>query len=258
MKRIFGIVTILALMLSSASCEKPEPPKRPGAENQQPGGEKPDNEKPGNNDSGAENPGNGNPGEGNTDRADYQIIQNSYAKGEMQFYGIYYDDQPEDVHNWALVLSEADFDFIYWEGSGYCVNLELFTSSSAATELSSGKYTVEAFLEEGYVPMSVGDGIIHTEEETGDEYCLGTWLYEDGMGIAGATAGEVTFEKKDGQYKVSYVLYDDYERITFKGSYTGQLDYYDGTAEYESLESKSCTPTWKRRPAHFSRRNARR
>ena len=185
-------------------------------------------------------------GNGGSDSGDkpttYEVIENTFDYGEMQFYGVYYDNQPEDVNSWSLVLAEDSFDLIEWTGTGYCAVVELFTDASATTDIPGGKYTVEAFLEKEYAKMSVGDGYVFEEEgEDGEtlEYCGGTWLYEDGYGIAGATSGDFTIAKNsNGTYLVTYDFKDSYNMIHFKGSYTGELEYYDGTDAGE-VDSKS-------------------
>lgn len=161
----------------------------------------------------------------------YEVIENSFDYGEIQFYGVYYEDQPEDVHNWNLVLADDSFDLIEWTGTGDAICIELFSGSSFTEGIPEGRYTVEAFLNEPWAKMSVGDGFIDTSDDT--EYTVGTWLYTDGAGIAGATSGEVTISKEGFIYTITYDFKDDEYLVHFKGSYSGPLDFYDGTADQE-------------------------
>jgi len=181
--------------------------------------------------------GSNNDGGNNSGDVAYEVIENSFDYGELQFYGVYYEDQPEDVHNWSLVLAEDSFNLIEWTGTGDAICIELFTASSFTQDIPEGKYTVEAFLNEQWAKMSVGDGIVETSDDT--EYTVGTWLYTDGTGIAGATSGEVNISKEGNVYTITYDFKDDEYRIHFKGSYSGPLDFYDGTAEAEYAAVKS-------------------
>ena len=253
MKQILATLALIALALSFASCDKTcncNCPYCCGIDSdqtiQRPGN---NNDNNNNNDGGGGTEDNGNTGgNGNTgdnggstdetDRSNYEVYNHTMTQGYAEYYGAYYEDQPTNTANWYLALGESNYDFEAEEPEGYAIIIELFTSSSHTTSIPSGTYTVEAFDNEPYSPFSLLYGF--TDE---DNYALGTWLCEGVDPIAGATAGWVKISASGSSYTITYELYDDEYGITFKGSYSGALEFYDGTetASYTSA-SKNFAP----------------
>ena len=242
MKQIFTTITLLAMALSYASCEKEiivncncncqcgnsdntdQPGGRPGNDN--------NGSDNGNSDNGGSNGGSDNGSTGN-DRDEYETYNNTFTKGQAGFYGAYYEDygQPSNVSNWYIELADNNYDFVGYEGTGYNVVLEIFANGTSSTNIPAGTYTIEAFENSVYSAGSLMHGFIAEDEEYG-EYPAGTWLYEGNEGIAGATAGELKVSVSGSTYTLKYTLYDDEYGITFTGTYTGSLTIYDGTQEY--------------------------
>ena len=85
------------------------------------------------------------------------------------------------------------------------------------------------------------------------QYCGGTWLFVDGYGEYAAQGGYVKIAESGSGYKVEYELHDDDLKITFKGSYTGEFNFYDMTEEYSSYaQTKSQRHSPVRKSAHKS------
>ena len=171
----------------------------------------------------------------------------TFTHGNMEFWGVSYEDQPETSYNWCITLGEKDFDVNEWSGTGYSIVLELFTTDLQAQSVPLGNYTVEAFNKEMYSDYSVGDGFLYDDEDAGESYCMGTWIYEDGTGLFAADEGSVKVSKSGDTYTVTYDLTDLEQGVNFKGSYTGQLEYVDFT------KSKAAVAGNGRRPAHVAR-----
>ena len=171
----------------------------------------------------------------------------TFTQGNMEFWGVSYEDQPETSNNWCITLAEESFDLMEWSGTGYSVVLELFTTDVQAETVPLGNYTVEAFEKEMYSDYSVGDGFVYDDEDAGESYCMGTWIFEDGTGLFAADEGSVKVSKSGDTYTVTYDLTDLEEGVNFKGSYTGPLEFVDLT------KSKSAVVGNGRRPAHVAR-----
>lgn len=254
MKRIFTIMAIVAIALSAASCKKDNQPENQcscncncgnnggnngGNENNQP-------QNPGGNgDNGNDQPQNpgGNGDNGNNEGPNgYEIVEtNSFDYGDMEYWGEYYDGQPEGIANWCIYLSDSSFDTATWEGTGNVIVLEIFSEEADAPK--SGTYTVEAFLEDEFCDFSIGDGFVDE-----DDYCIGTWFFTDGYGEYAAQGGSMTLTQNDEIFTVRYELRDDELGVIFKGSYTGEFNVYDMTEEYSLTATKS-SPVQKKKKA---------
>jgi hypothetical protein len=238
MRQIFTTIAMLAMAFSFASCDKEiivncdcncqcgngsdQTPTRPGGnEDNTPGG--------GSDNTGGEGSGSGNEGSGSgTDRSEYTTYNTTFTRGQAGYFGAYYDDQPSTTANWYLELADNNYDLENYEGNGYNIALEFFTSSSYTSSFPAGEYTIEKYNETPYAAGSLLYGFIGKDEEN-NEYTAGTWLYEGNEGIAGATAGKMKVEVSGSRYTISYTLYDDEFQIAFSGSYSGNLTIYDGT-----------------------------
>lgn len=236
MKKIFTLIAAAGMILSTAcSPEDPQGGNRPGGNN-------------GNNSDNIETPGDGSDsGSGDEVEITETIETKTYTKGNMEFWGVSYDDQPETAACWCITLGEKDFDLSAWEGTGLSIVIELFTTDTQATTLPLGNYTVEAFNKEYYSDYSVGTGFVQEDEETGDSYCYGTWIFEDGSGLFAAEDGSVKVSRSGDNFTVTYDFTDLQLGASFKGSYTGPLEFVDLT------KAKSCAAICGRRPIMGSR-----
>ena len=219
MKRILTLLAVCATVLSVISCDKEDKCKCVCDCSDNTG----NNGGPGNNGDSGDNIG---PGD------EVEVINSSMKYGYLENYGIYYDDQPSDVNNWVVYLSVNDFDEEGWSDTGDLIMIELFSTSADAP--AAGKYTVEAFIADNYCNFSVGDGYVDEEE-----YCAGTWLFQDGFGVAAALSGECNVKVSGDTYTITYDFSDDEYGIQFKGSFTGKLVVYDQTegASYAAVKS---------------------
>ena len=249
MKQILATLALIALALSFASCDKT---CNCNCSSCNTNGSDQTIQRPDNSGSGSGSGNNGGTTDDNTggntggnegttdgiDRSGYDVYNHTMTQGFAGYYGAFYDDQPTNTANWYIALGESNYDFEAEETEGYAIFIELFTSSSYTTSIPSGTYTVEAFDNEPYSPFSLLYGF--TDE---DNYVWGTWLCEGVDPIAGATAGWVKISASGSNYTITYELYDDEYGITFKGSYSGALEFYDGTetASYTSA-SKNFAP----------------
>ena len=188
------------------------------------------------------------------DRSGYEVVNTtSFGYGDIEYWGVAYEDQPEDIVNWSVYLSADEFNTSNWEGTGEAVVLELFSKGKSAP--AAGTYTVESFYENWYSDFSVGDGYIEEETIDGEtaQYCGGTWFFVDGYGEYAAQGGYVKIAESGSGYKVEYELHDDDLKITFKGSYTGEFNFYDMTEESSSYaQTKSQRHSPVRKSAHKS------
>lgn len=251
MKHIFTTITLLAMVLSFASCEREiivncncqcnhsngsdQNTGRPnnGGNN---GGNSSDN-----NDNTGDNGNNGDNTSNTTNRDEYETYNNTLTQGKAGYYGVYYDGQPSNTSNWYLELADNNYDLEKFEGDGYNICIEFFTNSSSSTSIPAGEYTIEAFEKNEFSAGSVLNGYI-AEDETYGEYPAGTWLYAGNEGIAAATAGYMNITISGGQYNINYTFYDDEYQIAFCGSYIGNLTIYDGTEEYTEYSQTTKSP----------------
>lgn len=174
----------------------------------------------------------GNTEDTTNDRSQYEQHNTTFTQGDAIYFGSYYDEQPSDVYNWWIELADNNFSLEDYSGEGYNIVLEFF---SKGTTPAAGTYTIEAFDKNPFAHMTLLYGYI--DEYEGENYPMGTWLYQGLTAIACATDGSMTIAVSGSKYTVSYTLHDDDYKITFKGTYTGELPLYDGT----ETESTSAT-----------------
>lgn len=248
MRHIFTTIALFAMALSFASCEKEiivncncncqcnnsngsdQNTGRPGGDNTgNNGGNQDDNGgRPGDN---GGNQGDNGGDSGEINRDNYETYNTTFTQGQAGYYGLYYDEQPNNTANWYLELADSNYDLENYEGDGYSISVELFTSSSYTTSIPAGTYSIEAFDQNEFSAGSILNGYI-AEDETYGEYPAGTWLYQGDEGIAGATAGSMTISVSGSRYTINYTFYDDDYQVAFCGTYTGSLTFYDGTEGY--------------------------
>ena len=237
MKQILTTLSIVALMVNFASCEKTckcncNCCNQDGSDQtiQRPGGNDQNDDNQGNN--GGNNGGNEET-PGNT-----ETYNHTFTQGYAGYYGNFYEEagQPANVTNWFIELADDDYDLENYEGTGYNIALELFAAGTSSTSIPSGTYTVEAFDNSMFSAGSLMYGYI-AEDETYGEYPAGTWVYSGDEAVAGATSGWVKISASGSKYAITYELEDEEYNITFKGSYTGNLEFYDATQEYSNVSA---------------------
>ena len=249
MKQILATLALIALALSFASCDKTcncncSCCNTNGSDQTI---QRPDNSGSGSGNNGGTTDDNigGNAGEneGTTDgidRSDYTVYNNTMTQGQAGYYGNYYSDQGQssNIANWYVELAEDDYNFETSVGDGYNVVLEFFSNGSSYTSsLQEGTYTVAETDKGVFNNYSVLFGYLVEDEEEEVTYALGTWLWEGADALAGATAGNMTITESGNIYTINYTFYDDEYQITFKGSFTGSLAFYDGTQEVTSVSA---------------------
>lgn len=162
------------------------------------------------------------------DRSEYELYNHIFTQGDAVYYGVDYDEQPSDIGNWCIELADDNYNLENYEGEGYNINLEFFCKG---TTPAAGTYTIDAFDTNPFSHLSLLYGYIIEDQENGEtiQYPSGTWLFAGNYGIAGATDGTMTVAVSGSKYTISYTLHDDDNKITFMGSYSGDLPIYDGT-----------------------------
>ncbi len=249
MRHIFTTIALFAMALSFASCEKEiivncncncqcnnsngsdQNTGRPGTGDNtgNNGGNQDDNGgRPGDN---GGNQGDNGGDSGEINRDNYETYNTTFTQGQAGYYGLYYDEQPSNTTNWYLELADSNYDLENYEGEGYNICIEFFTSGTSKSNIPAGTYTIEAYNED---PCSAGSVLIGyiAEDETYGEYPAGTWLFQGNDGIAGATAGSMTISVSGSKYTINYTFYDDDYQAAFCGTFTGNLSIYDGTEGY--------------------------
>lgn len=170
-----------------------------------------------------------------------QIEMTGLTQGEADFYGQAYGDTGTDYNNWTVYLASDEFDFQTFSGGGMMLQLEINTAGDATTEITPGIYTIfETIDPSSFVAFSAVPGFIQNQS------AFGTWYIDDMSPIYGATSGTVEIGKSGDTYTLDFEFRDDEYKGIFRGSYSGKLSYYDGTAAYSP------------QPAVYSRRNAQR
>lgn len=228
MKRILSILTIAVFALSFSACDLLDstPDRDTDSEIIIP------DDSPSDDDSNNE----GDNPSGEIDRSKYTQYNTTFTQGDAIYFGVYYEEQPDDVANWYIELADKNFDLTEYSGEGYYMTLEFFCKG---TTPAAGTYTIEAFNKDPFSHMSLGDGFI--EEYNGESYAVGTWLFQGSNAIAGATDGSMTIATSGSKYTVSYLLHDDEYQITFQGKYSGDLPLYDGTGSSATQAVKKTT-----------------
>ena len=141
----------------------------------------------------------------------------------------------------TMTVSEEDADSNYdldnYEGTGYNISIDFFTSSSYTTSIQPGTYEVEPLDATTFSPKKIVSGFIteYEDEEEYYQYPAGTWLFKGDETVGGATAGNMVVSVSGSKYTITYSFHDDDLKVTFTGSYTGNLSIYDGTESYSTL-----------------------
>lgn len=175
-----------------------------------------------------------NVGPGGGEEGEYDEIElTNLTQGEMDYWGQAYGPTGTDYANWTIYLAGADFDFNSFDGSGPLMQIEINTASSATTDITPGTYTVfEEIANTSFVPFSSVPAFIQ------DNNPLGTWYINELLEATyGATSGTVVISKTGSNYTIEFDFTDAEFMGKFKGTYTGPLSYYDGTASASSASA---------------------
>lgn len=175
----------------------------------------------------------GNSGGGDGGDEEYDVVElTTLTQGEMDFYGEAYGVTGK-YNNWTVYLVEDTFDFQTFSGTGKMMMLEFNTDKSVTSEITPGTYNIIPPMEatvDAMLPFTAVPGL----SSGGSPF--GTWYIEsDSQGdmeaVYGATKGSITVAKSGETYTIDFDITDeDYGGIV-RGSYTGPLSYYDGTAQ---------------------------
>lgn len=171
-----------------------------------------------------------------------------FTQGEMDYYGQAYGDTGTDYANWTIYLVTDSFDFNTFSGTGHMLQIEVNTASSVTKEITPGTYEIFDVIDaSSFVPFSAVPGF------TQDGYCLGTWYIYDMGALYGATSGTAVIGKEGDVYTIDFEFVDDTYMGIFKGSYTGTLSFYDGTAygSSASLQKAGTSARMQRRAIPF-------
>ena len=223
MKRFISFWAAIAMIFSFYACD--------GDKNYTPRNSDTEINRPDNNEDNTGDAGDTGSTEDAIDRSQYVQYNHTLTHGQAGYYGIYYEDQPTTTANWYLELADNNYDFETYEGNGFNIVLEFFSSNSSSTSIPAGEYTIEAFDNNPFSAGSLLYGYLEEYDENGEtvEYPAGTWLFEGNEAIAGATAGKMTVGKSGSNYTINYFLHDDEYEVTFKGTFSGILEIYDDT-----------------------------
>ena len=241
MKQILTTLSIIAMMMNLASCEK-TCNCNCSCCNQDNGDQtiqRPD-----------DNQGNGgdlNSSPDGIDRSDYVVYNHTMTQGQAGYYGVFYEDQPSTSANWFLELADSNYDLDNYEGTGYNISIDFFTSSSYTTSIQPGTYEVQPLDATTFSPKKIVSGFIteYEDEEEYYQYPAGTWLFKGDETVGGATAGNMVVSVSGSKYTITYSFHDDDLKVTFTGSYTGNLSIYDGTESYSTLAPVKAVKTSK-------------
>ena len=154
MKRFISIWAAIAMIFSFYACDgdKNYTPRNSDTEINRPDDNEDDSDDTGDTGDSGDTGGT----EDAIDRSGYEVVNTtSFGYGDIEYWGVAYEGQPEDIVNWTIYLSADEFNTSDWEGTGEAVVLELFSKGESAP--AAGTYTVESFYENWYSDFSVGD-----------------------------------------------------------------------------------------------------
>lgn len=152
-----------------------------------------------------------------------------FTHGRLYYYGDAYNSTTSN--NFVAYLATENVDFNASQSEGELLMLEFNTALSVTNYIPSGTYNMMTKLDlASLVPFSL---IFGYTAENGDEW--GTWYY--GQTSKKLTTGNIKVSKSGENYIINYELYD---KIGSKvsGTYTGPLEYFNGTAASNSVSAQ--------------------
>ncbi len=153
----------------------------------------------------------------------------NFTHGRLYYFGDAYNSKT--TNNFVAYLATETVNFDSTELKGEILMLEFNTALTVTDSIPSGTYNMMAQLDyASLIPYSL---VLGYTTENGSEY--GTWYY--GETAKKLINGNVNVNKVGNIYTLNYELYD---RIGSKigGTYTGTLEYIDGTATTSSVSAQ--------------------
>lgn len=154
------------------------------------------------------------------------------AQGEMQYWGDAYGIAENDYANWTIYLADATVDLSTLNGTGDVLMMELNTAKAVTTEITPGTYTVMPNRSKAnFIAFSCVPGYVSGSSP------YGTWYITEKSAKNMLTSGTVVVAKSGDNYTFTIDLLDQSTNTTFKGSYTGAMNYVNATAQSAQMRT---------------------
>lgn len=154
------------------------------------------------------------------------------AQGEMQYWGDAYGIPENDYANWTIYLADATVDLSTFNGTGDVLMMELNTAKAVTTEITPGTYTVMPNRSKAnFIAFSCVPGYVSGSSP------YGTWYITEKSAKNMLTSGTVVVAKSGDNYTFTIDLLDQSTNTTFKGSYTGAMNYVNATAQSAQMRT---------------------
>ena len=154
------------------------------------------------------------------------------AQGEMQYWGDAYGIAENDYANWTIYLADATVDLSTLNGMGDVLMMELNTAKAVTTEITPGTYTVMPNRSKAnFIAFSCVPGYVSGSTP------YGTWYITEKSAKNMLTSGTVVVAKSGDNYTFTIDLLDQSTNTTFKGSYTGAMNYVNATAQSAQMRT---------------------
>lgn len=154
------------------------------------------------------------------------------AQGEMQYWGDAYGIPENDYANWTIYLADATVDLSTLNGTGDVLMMELNTAKAVTTEITPGTYTVMPNRSKAnFIAFSCVPGYVSGSTP------YGTWYITEKSAKNMLTSGTVVVAKSGDNYTFTIDLLDQSTNTTFKGSYTGAMNYVNATAQSAQMRT---------------------
>ena len=154
------------------------------------------------------------------------------AQGEMQYWGDAYGIPENDYANWTIYLADATVDLSTFNGTGDVLMMELNTAKAVTTEITPGTYTVMPNRSKAnFIAFSCVPGYVSGSSP------YGTWYITENSAKNMLTSGTVVVAKSGDNYTFTIDLLDQSTNTTFKGSYTGAMNYVNATAQSAQMRT---------------------
>lgn len=154
------------------------------------------------------------------------------AQGEMQHWGDAYGIPENDYANWTIYLADETVDLSTLNGTGDVLMMELNTAKSVTTEITPGTYNVMPDRSKAsFVAFTCVPGYVQGTAP------YGTWYITEKSAENMLTSGTVVVAKSGNNYTFTFNLLDQATNTTFKGSYTGTMNYVDATAQSTQMRT---------------------
>lgn len=164
------------------------------------------------------------------------VVQlNDFTQGKVLFGGTHYGTAGLS-NNWQIHLAGANYDVVNLKGKGAVLQFEVNTELGATDIIPSGTYTMIEKADpdpKDLLPNTVVPGLL----DGSDQSPIGTWYFysdtEGGDPVATnrMNGGSVEITTVGDTYTMKFNFSDSEQDITFEGTYTGTLIYFDMTQQ---------------------------